>query len=103
MRLKLRSLLLLACLTALSHKIFSQPQTFRVLFIGNSYTYVNNLPQIVADVASSMGDSLIFDSYTIGGYTLEQHFADTNCTNKIKAGGWDYVILQEQSQLPAFD
>src|SRR4051812_45886499 len=102
MRLNLRALLLLVLLSSFSFRTFSQPQTFHVLFIGNSYTYVNNLPQIVADVASSMGDSLIYDSYAIGGYTLEQHFADSNCTNKIKAGGWDYVILQEQSQLPAW-
>ncbi|NTW34059.1 MAG: hypothetical protein HGB12_15825 [Bacteroidetes bacterium] len=75
----------------------------KVLFLGNSYTYVNNLPQMVADVATSMGDTLIFDSNTPGGCTLEQHFADNTSRNKIMAKGWDYVILQEQSQLPAME
>ena len=98
----LRSKCLLSFLVILSYSgIFAQSQTKRALFIGNSYTYVNNLPQLVADVASSTGDTLFFDSYTIGGYTLDQHLADTNCTNKIRAGGWDYVILQDQSEVPA--
>ncbi len=73
-----------------------------VLFLGNSYTYVNDLPQITADLAASLGDSLIFDSNTPGGYTLDQHFTNSVSTGKIMAGGWDYVVMQEQSQLPSF-
>ncbi|WP_165836487.1 T9SS type A sorting domain-containing protein [Taibaiella soli] len=69
----------------------------KVLFIGNSYTYVNNLPQVTADIAASMGDTLVFDSYTPGGYTLDQHNNDPLCLQKINSAEWDYVILQEQS------
>ena len=76
-------------------------ETPRVLFVGNSYTYVNNLPQMVADIAQSMGDNMEFGSNTPGGCSLALH-----CQNQsmvmICQGGWDYVILQEQSQLPAF-
>lgn len=74
--------------------------TRRVLFLGNSYTGVNNLPQLVKDVASSAGDSLIFDRYTPGGYTLQDHLLDAVSTNKIMIGNWDYVVLQGQSQEP---
>lgn len=74
----------------------------KVLFLGNSYTYVNNLPQIIHDIAISLNDTLIFDSHTPGGYTLEQHAMDSNSTNKIRLGVWDFVVMQEQSQLPAF-
>jgi len=70
----------------------------KVLFIGNSYTYVNNLPQITADVAASMGDTLIFDSYALGGYGFWQYSVDPLCASKIRSAQWDYVILQEQSQ-----
>lgn len=80
----------------------SMSNTNKALFLGNSYTYVNNLPQMVADMASSSGDSLVFDSNTPGGYTLEQHLADSNSVDKIKLGTWDFVILQDQSQLPSF-
>lgn len=77
-------------------------QNLRVLFIGNSYIYTNNLPLLTANVALSMGDTLTYDSNTIGGYTLEQHSTNATTISKIAAQSWDYVILQEQSQLPSF-
>jgi hypothetical protein len=73
----------------------------RVLFVGNSYTEVNDLPRMVAEVAASMGDVLTYGSNTPGGCTFQQH-----CTNQtmalIRQGGWDAVVLQEQSQYPSF-
>lgn len=73
---------------------------YNVLFLGNSYTGVNNLPQLIQDVALSAGDTLVFDSHTPGGYQLIDHSADAISQNKIMTGGWDYVILQGQSQEP---
>ncbi len=74
----------------------------RVLFLGNSYTYVNNLPQITADIATSMQDTLFFDANNLGGYTLRQHSTNAVSRAKIAAGNWNFVVLQEQSQLPSF-
>ncbi len=78
-------------------------QNFKVLFIGNSYTYVNNLPQAIADIANAMGDTFSFDSNTPGGYTLNLHTSNATTLSKINAQPWDFVVLQEQSQLPSFD
>ncbi len=72
----------------------------KALFLGNSYTGSNNLPQLVANVASSAGDTLIYDSRTPGGYQLIDHSQDPASQNKIQAGGWDYVVIQGQSQEP---
>ena len=83
-------------------KSTSQSQTRKVLFLGNSYTYVNDLPQIVSDLAANTGDVLIYDSNLIGGYTLQDHYASTTSLNKILSNNWDYIVLQEQSQRPAF-
>ena len=44
---------------------------YKVLFIGNSYTEVNNLPQIISDIASSMGDTIQISSYTPGDAKTE--------------------------------
>ncbi len=74
--------------------------TRKVLFIGNSYTAVNNLPQLIADAALSVSDTLIFDSHTPGGYKLLQHSTDALTKSKIMAGGWQYVVMQGQSQEP---
>ena len=57
-------------------------QTKSVLFIGNSYTSVNNLPLTVKQLALSKGDSLFVDSNAPGGYTFQQH--TTNATTLSK-------------------
>lgn len=74
----------------------------KVLFVGNSYTYVNNLPQLVYSIALAAGDSITYDSYTIGGYTFKNHFQDVQCLAKINSQSWNYVVLQAQSQEPSF-
>ena len=76
--------------------------TKEVLFLGNSYTYVNNLPQLIKDIALSKGDTLIFDLNCPGGYTLQGHSTNATSLSKINARNWDHVVLQEQSQLPSF-
>lgn len=76
--------------------------TKQVLFVGNSYTYVNDLPKMTSQVASSTGDSLIYDSSTPGGYSFQAHSTNTTTLSKIALGRWDNVVLQEQSQIPSF-
>jgi len=77
-------------------------QAKRALFLGNSYTNYHNLPGITSDFAASMGDSLIVDMNTPGGYRLKGHSTNNTSLNKINEGQWDYVVLQEQSQYPSF-
>ncbi|AZA79485.1 T9SS C-terminal target domain-containing protein [Chryseobacterium sp. G0186] len=73
----------------------------RVFFIGNSYTYVNDLPTLIQNVAQSTGDALEHESQTPGGSTLQSHINSTTMAI-LTQGNWDYVVLQEQSQLPSF-
>ena len=80
----------------------AQNKKINVLFIGNSYTYVNNLPQLIKDIALANGDTLVFDSNCLGGYTFNNHFNNTTTLTKINAQAWDYVVLQAQSQEPSF-
>ena len=77
-------------------------QTKEVLFIGNSYTYANNLPDLVKQIALSFGDSLIYDSSTPGGSNFNLHTTNSQTLSKINHQQWDYVVLQSQSQEPSF-
>lgn len=54
-----------------------------VLFIGNSYTYYNNLPDLVNEIALSFGDTLVHDSSTPGGSNFNAHSTNTQTLNKI--------------------
>lgn len=94
MKKTLPLLLLLMYITSFAQK--------KVLFIGNSYTGVNDLPGLVYNVALANGDTIIYDSYSPGGYTFELHSTDINAINKINSNSWDFVVLQEQSQRPSF-
>ncbi|MDG2164292.1 MAG: SGNH/GDSL hydrolase family protein [Flavobacteriales bacterium] len=74
----------------------------QALFIGNSYTYMNGLPELINQIAISKGNSLIYESHTPGGSTLMQHASNSNVQSLLNATAWNYVILQEQSQNPSF-
>lgn len=77
-------------------------QALRVLFLGNSYTASNNLPSLVAQMAQSGGDNIQTEDNLPGGYTFELHAGDPTSLQKIAQGNWDYVVMQGQSQRPAF-
>ena len=77
-------------------------QKKEVLFIGNSYTYVNDLPNLVKQIALSFGDTLIHDSSTPGGANFNGHSSSAQTLAKINQQQWDYVVLQAQSQELSF-
>lgn len=85
-------------LTLLAVLSVNSQVTKKVLFIGNSYTAVNNLPSIISSMATNSGDLLIHDSNTPGGFRFLNHASDATTLNKINSNDWDYVVLQAQSQ-----
>ena len=75
----------------------------RVLFIGNSYTGVNQLPKVFGEVLkSAQGSAPVIKSSTPGGQTLLQQLSQKGSLALIDEGNWDVVVLQGQSQEPAF-
>jgi hypothetical protein len=104
-RTSIAGFILAAVLMITSLQSQSQTNIKSVLFLGNSYTYVNNLPTLVAALAHFAGDSLYFDMNAPGGYTLgwvpTAHVANTTSLGLIAGNRWDFVVLQEQSQIPS--
>ena len=99
----MKTKLILLLLTVISiNNLFAQ-DTLRVLFLGNSYTSYNNLPQLVQSLSGSAGKTLIIDSNMPGGMTVSGHVNDATSIAKISQGNWDYVVIQEQSQIPSID
>jgi hypothetical protein len=76
------------------------PHPFKLLFIGNSFTQRNNLPGLLAELAAARGLSLTHDLISAGGASLRRHWNDGRAAAAIASGGYDYVVLQEQSTLP---
>ena len=83
-----------------------------VLFVGNSYTYYHDMPtKIFSNIAQAAGYEPNVISVTCGGYSLEQH-ADPQNTYGLKVASYllpkninmfDFVVMQEQSQRPAYN
>jgi hypothetical protein len=96
--------LILLC-TASVNICFSQlvQDTLKVLFVGNSYTYFNNLPQLVSIISDSTNTKLLTKKSVGPGAKLSEHWhGKRNLKTKeiIKNGQFDIVILQEQSMTP---
>ena len=77
--------------------------TLKVLFIGNSYTAYNDLPQLFVKLAQSSDKKAYAERCALGGYSLEQHYNLGLATQNIHANDWDFVVLQEQSQHSTID
>ncbi len=76
------------------------PTELKILFIGNSYTYGNDLPELLAQLLTGKGMKVQYESVTVGGATLEKHWLDGKAKEAIHKQQWDYVVLQEQSTRP---
>lgn len=71
------------------------PGTKRVLFVGNSLTYGNDLPAVVQALAQARKKSLLVEAVTLSGASLEDHWNDGKARRAIARGGWDVVVLQQ--------
>jgi uncharacterized protein DUF4886 len=76
-------------------------QPLRILFIGNSYTYFNNLPVMLERIAASATPPRKIETkaVVVGGATLRQHWEKKTALGVIQSENWDFVVLQEQSSL----
>ena len=77
----------------------------RVLFIGNSYTHLNDLPGLTARLAASARPSRALETFEVGegGATLKRHWEAGRALEAIRKGNWDYVVIQEQGGLEIRD
>lgn len=93
--------IVLIALIALSSICFAQTKS--ILFIGNSYTYSNGgVDVMLKNIALAEGDTLETEAFTVGGAKFSDFCNNPETFERIKSRAWDYVVLQEQSQLPAF-
>ena len=102
--------MVLGCFFLLATVAFSaQPQqsartihscTTRILFLGNSYTYFNDLPAIVSELAKA-GHQCTVETRMVapGGKTLKDHWESSASHQELESQAWDFVVLQDQSTL----
>src|SRR5215203_2096591 len=74
----------------------SSARPLRVLFIGNSLTYVSNVPHLVERIASSLpGPCVSTAMIASGGASLESHWSADSVSRRISEGKWTHVVLND--------
>lgn len=78
---------------------------FKVLFVGNSFTFYNDgidfhLQKMLNADTSSDSINYLIQKIAVSSYTLQAHYEDILTFNKINSNKWNIVVLQEQSTRP---
>jgi len=76
--------------------------SIKVLFIGNSYTYFENMPDLFSNIADSAGYKVKIQMYAPGGVSVgdisqgtQAHMNNPAVYENIRSDKWDYVVLQD--------
>lgn len=78
---------------------------YHILFVGNSLTYYNDLPQIVEAIASEDNISVSTTTLAYPNYAIVDHWADGQVQTLVQSGKYDYVVIQQgpSSQQDGYD
>lgn len=96
-----RLALLLCCAALLAAPLRSNaqvtppPREYRVLMVGNSLTYTNNLPALLRAVGASQGTRITTETYASPGGSLAERWRDGHAADALRARKFDVVVLQE--------
>ena len=91
----LLSLALVACLSNSSAPRLAGDGA-PILFIGNSHTYVNDLPGILQALADSAGGETIATmSIVNANFALIDHWNDGGAKEEIERRSWRFVVMQQ--------
>jgi hypothetical protein len=69
----------------------------KILFIGNSHTYYNDMPLIAKDIFAAAGIEAEITMLTQGGKCLDWHYEQKQTRFNILYGGYDYIVLQSKA------
>lgn len=78
------------------------PDSVRILWIGNSFTFYNDVPQMVENMAAKNNIPIATTRVLKGGEKFSGHLQNPELHAQLEKGGWDYVVMQEFSSTPAY-
>lgn len=90
-----RRCLLAAPLALAAPYAAAQEAAARILFIGNSQTYTNNVPALVQAIFVSVDLACDTAMAAKPGYGLMDHWRERETRDEIARGGWTHVVLQQ--------
>lgn len=77
------------------------PTEIWVLYVGNSLTYTNDLPQLVQEIGTVEKVKINYKSLLFPNYSLEDHWKEGKVQQEIESGKYDFIVAQQgPSALP---
>lgn len=77
------------------------PTEIWVLYVGNSLTYTNDLPQLVQEIGTVEKVKIKYKSLLFPNYSLEDHWKEGKVQQEIESGKYDFIVAQQgPSALP---
>ncbi|MBC7949867.1 MAG: SGNH/GDSL hydrolase family protein [Chitinophagaceae bacterium] len=74
---------------------------WKILFVGNSLTYANDVPSIINELARQEGREMTSSSFLFPDYSLEDHWNEGKVKAELEKGDYDFVVAQQgPSALP---
>ncbi|MEY4604263.1 MAG: hypothetical protein RIT43_1555 [Bacteroidota bacterium] len=75
---------------------FANP--IEILFIGNSFTHMNQMPKTFEKVATSLGQNVYVEMNAKSNHSLKMHTERPELFTAIRSRKWDFVIIQPFSR-----
>ena len=75
----------------------TEEEPMKVLFIGNSHTYTNEVPNIARDMLAEAGKKMEYRAITAGGQSLSWHAQQSDTIKEIRTDKYDFIVLQEKA------
>ena len=96
-----RTVILALAVIALATFAGADEPPLRVLFLGNSLTYVNDLPQMVEALSAKGGRRVVTSMIAGPNYGLEDLWREARVQESLRSRHWDVVVMQQgPSSLP---
>ena len=85
-----------------------EDRELRVLFLGNSLVYYNDMPLIFRDLAKAAGKKIVVDSVTVGSATMNQLASPATdigkqARAKLTGAHWDFVIIEPSRRITPYE
>jgi hypothetical protein len=79
----------------------SGARSWKILYVGNSLTYTNDLPALINDIAKDDSITITYTTFAFANYSLEDHWNEGKVEEAIATGHYDFVVAQQgPSALP---
>jgi hypothetical protein len=83
--------------------VIAQSEPLKILFIGNSYTHMNNMPGMFEKISKHAGMNVIVEKSALSGASFHVHSQRKDMFEAINKRNWDFIVLQGYSRELTYD